>query len=69
MEKHVTCSRCHDKFVPKFRSRYGQICPWCENDLIASERELSHRCGLQPMSDLDELEFNKYWCDKKFANS
>jgi len=61
MEKHVICSRCHEKFIPKFRSRYGQLCPWCEESLIMAERDLSFRCGLHPMTEQDELEFNKHW--------
>jgi len=57
----VLCSRCHEKFIPRGYSRYGQICPWCEEALIMAEKELSRQCGLQPMTELDVLNYLKYW--------
>jgi hypothetical protein len=45
----------------------GQICYWCERDLIEHERELSSKCGLRPMSKVDVEELNKYWQKKKRA--
>lgn len=63
MEKHVICSRCHEKFVPRFHSRYGQLCPWCVESLILTERELSRRCGMEPMTELEELAYHKFWED------
>jgi len=63
MEKHVVCSRCHEKFVPRFHSRYGQICPWCEEALIMTEKELSRKCGLPPMTELEVINYLKYWDD------
>ena len=48
-------------FVRERRSKFGQVCPWCEEGLIATERELSRKCGLHPLTERDLLELNKYW--------
>lgn len=55
------CDRCHETYRPVRNSRFGQLCPWCEDDLISLERELSIRCGLRPLNALDIIELNKYW--------
>ena len=69
MLKKVKCSRCHEKYLPVRYSRMGQICEWCEEDIIALERELSIRCGLRPMTKNDVEELNKYWQKKKSGKS
>lgn len=61
MPKTIKCSRCHEMFVRERRSKFGQVCPWCEESLIATERELSRKCGLHPLTERDLLELNKYW--------
>lgn len=58
------CSRCHEAYRPKRRSKFGQICPWCEEDMITAERELSFKCGLRPLYELDIVELNKYWLSR-----
>lgn len=50
------CSRCHEKFIVR-HSRYGQICPWCEQSMIAEERDLCRNCGITPMTAREELEY------------
>ena len=55
------CSRCHEPYIRIRYSRLGQVCPWCEEDLIALDRELSRKCGLRPLMTHDLLELNKYW--------
>ncbi len=65
MRKIVKCSRCHDYFIQTYKSRYGQLCRVCEKNLIAAERELSRRCGLRPMSDMDVFYLNRYWNQRK----
>lgn len=64
MEKIVKCSRCKKEYILKYHSKMG-ICPWCEEALIAAERELSRKCGLRPMTKRDVEELNKYWSRKK----
>jgi len=59
------CSRCHEYYTQKRRSRYGQICPWCEENMIMAERELSRKCGLHPLSEADITYLNKYWRYRK----
>ena len=29
--------------------------------MITAERELSFKCGLRPLNELDIIELNKYW--------
>jgi hypothetical protein len=43
----------------------GQICQWCEENIIAAERELSRKCGLRPMTSHDVEYLNKYWQKKR----
>lgn len=59
------CSRCYEYYTQKRRSRYGQICPLCEEDMIMTERELSRKCGLRPMTEEDITKFKKYWRYRK----
>lgn len=65
MQKKVKCSRCHEMYIPTYRSRMGQICYWCERDLIELERELSLKCGLRPMTSHDIEALNQYWQKKR----
>ena len=62
------CSRCHETYSSPRRSRFGQICPWCEDSMIMAERELSFQCGIRPLNELDIIEFNKYWLVKDAIN-
>lgn len=64
MEKIIKCSRCNEDYALTYRSRLG-LCRWCEETLIAAERELSRKCGLYPMTKQDVEELNKYWQKKK----
>jgi ribosomal protein S27AE len=64
MEKIIQCPRCNENFIMSYRTRMG-ICPWCEEGLILTERELSRKCGLHPMTKTDVEELNKYWQKKK----
>jgi hypothetical protein len=57
----IKCSRCREIYHPTHRSKFGQVCPWCEDDIIKTERELSIKCGLRPLNELDIIELNKYW--------
>lgn len=65
MQKKVKCSRCHEKFEQIYKSRMGQICQWCEENIIATERELARKCGLRPLTSHDIEELNKYWQKKR----
>ena len=65
MQKRVKCSRCHEMFIMTHKSKMGQICEWCEEDIIVLERELSLKCGLRPMTRHDVEELNEYWRKKK----
>lgn len=69
MLKKVKCSRCHEKYLPIRYSRMGQICEWCERDLIELDWELSRKCGLRPMTKNDVEELNKYWLKKRGSKS
>jgi hypothetical protein len=64
MKQIVQCPRCHETF---FMSRYPRmgVCRWCEEDLVALDRELSRECGLRPMTKQNIEELNKYWREKK----
>ncbi len=61
MKKILKCSRCYEDFRQNYKSKLGQICPWCEEDLIALDRELSHKCGLRPMTKMEMEQLNRYW--------
>jgi hypothetical protein len=61
MKKTLKCSRCREEFIQNYKSKLGQICPWCEEDLIALDRELSYKCGILPMTKRDIQALNIYW--------
>jgi hypothetical protein len=61
MKKTLKCSRCREEFVQNYKSKLGQICSWCEEDLIALDRELSYKCGILPMTKRDIQALNQYW--------
>jgi|GEM_PF-3554727 len=63
MNQPTLCSRCHEEFIPRGYSRYGQICPWCEQSMIVEEHDLCHQLGILPMTELDVLNYLKYWDD------
>ena len=67
MPKTIKCSRCREMFIKMHLSRLGQVCPWCEEDLIALDWELSRKCGLRPMTKRSMLELNQYWQKAKAA--
>lgn len=69
MQKKVKCSRCHEKYFPVHYSRMGQICRWCEEDIIALDKELSRKCGIRPMTWQDVEYLNKYWQKKRGRKS
>jgi hypothetical protein len=67
MKRRVICSRCREEFIQNYKSKLGQICPWCEDDLIALDRELSRKCGLRPMTNMDVQELNRWWLLMNFG--
>jgi len=69
MQKKVKCSRCHEKYIQTYHSKMGQICKWCEEDIIALDKELSRKCGIRPMTRHDVEELNKYWQKKRGLKS
>jgi len=66
-KKKVKCSRCHEMYIRTHHSRMGQICEWCERDLIELDWELSRKCGIRPMTRQDIEYLNEYWQKKRNA--
>ena len=60
MQTIKLCSRCHENFIYR-PSRYGQICPWCEQSMIDEERDLCRACGIKPMTKREEIEYLRDW--------